>query len=80
MKSIHGAGILHGDIRLENILVDDLGGVTIIDFGHSRQCDDQEAKDEEYARLRHFLRLARKSLTSGDVSFLDVALSQQETG
>jgi len=56
LTSIHRAGILHGDIRQENILVRDLG-VTIIDFGHSKQCDDQEAKDKECARLRYFLGL-----------------------
>ncbi|KIL58786.1 hypothetical protein M378DRAFT_132107 [Amanita muscaria Koide BX008] len=60
LKSIHRAGILHGDIRLENILMGD-SGVTIIDFGHSKHCDDQEAKDKEFARLRHFLRLAHES-------------------
>jgi serine/threonine protein kinase len=59
LESIHRAGILHGDIRRENILIGD-SGVTIIDFGHSKQChDDQGAKDEELACLRHFLGLAR---------------------
>jgi tRNA A-37 threonylcarbamoyl transferase component Bud32 len=48
--SIHHAGILHGDIRRENILVSD-SGVTIVDFSHSKKCDDQGAMDEEYARL-----------------------------
>ncbi|KIL60515.1 hypothetical protein M378DRAFT_14077 [Amanita muscaria Koide BX008] len=60
MESIHHAGILHGDIRQENILMGDLG-VTIIDFGQSKQCDDQEAKDEEFARLRYFLGFACES-------------------
>lgn len=35
--------------------------VTIIDFGQSKQCDDQGAKDEEFARVRHFLGLAGES-------------------
>lgn len=56
LKSIHGAGILHGDIRRANILIGDLG-VTIIDFGHSKQCDDQEAKDREIAQLCYCLHL-----------------------
>jgi len=60
LESIHRAGILHGDIRRENILIGD-SGVTIIDFGHSKQCHDQGAKDEELACLRHFLGLARKN-------------------
>ena len=50
LASIHRADILHGDIRLENILVSD-SGVTIVDFSHSKQCDDPRAMDEEYARL-----------------------------
>ncbi|KIM88062.1 hypothetical protein PILCRDRAFT_63060 [Piloderma croceum F 1598] len=53
LVSIHHAGILHGDIRRENILVSD-SGVTIIDFSHSKQCDDQGAMDIEYARLCSF--------------------------
>ena len=53
LVSIHRAGILHGDIRRENILVSDLG-VTIIDFSHSKHCDDQGAI-EEYAQLCSFL-------------------------
>ena len=44
LASIHRAGILQGDIRRENILVSD-SGVTIIDFSHSEECDDQEAMD-----------------------------------
>jgi len=54
LESIHRAGILHGDIRWENILVSD-SGVTIIDFSHSKQCDDQGAMDKECVRLCSFL-------------------------
>jgi len=54
LESIHNAGILHGDIRPENILIDDLG-VTIIDFGHGTRCCNQKAKHEEYAYLRSIL-------------------------
>ncbi|KIM75061.1 hypothetical protein PILCRDRAFT_13876 [Piloderma croceum F 1598] len=58
LQSIHRAGILHGDIRQENILVSDFG-VTIIDFGHSKQCDDQGAKDRECTRLRYILGMRK---------------------
>jgi serine/threonine protein kinase len=57
LDSIHGAGILHGDISPENILIGD-SGVAIIDFGHSKKCDDQRAKDEELIQLRDLLGLA----------------------
>src|SRR6266576_1626144 len=48
LESLHRA-MLHGDIRRANTLIVDLG-VTIIDFGHSEQCDDQGAKDKELAQ------------------------------
>jgi tRNA A-37 threonylcarbamoyl transferase component Bud32 len=54
LTSIHRAGILHGDIRRENILTSELG-VTIIDFSHSTQCDDQRAMHKKYAQLRFSL-------------------------
>ena len=59
LKSIHRVGVLHGDVRETNILISDLR-VTIIDFGHSEQCDDQETKDEELAQLRSCLGLEGK--------------------
>jgi tRNA A-37 threonylcarbamoyl transferase component Bud32 len=59
LESIHDAGILHGDIRRENILIGDFG-ITIIDFAHSKQSANQEAKDEELFQLRYFLGLAGK--------------------
>jgi len=49
-------GMLHRDIHPENILMSDLG-VTIINFSHSKQCNDQEAMDKEYAQLQFFLGL-----------------------
>ena len=30
-------------------------GLTIIDFSHSRVCDDQDAKNKEYSELRSIL-------------------------
>ena len=54
LESIHRAGIFHGDIRPENILLGD-SGVTIIDFGHSIQSDNQRAKDKEFAWLRRLV-------------------------
>jgi serine/threonine protein kinase len=53
LESIHCAGVLHGDISPENILICDSG----IDFGHSKKCDDKRAKDEELTQLRDLLGL-----------------------
>ncbi|KAK2467449.1 hypothetical protein APHAL10511_000304 [Amanita phalloides] len=57
LKSIHRAGVLHGDIREENILIGD-SGVTIVDFAYSKQCDNQRHKNQEFALLRNILGLA----------------------
>ena len=54
MAEIHHADILHGDLRLDNILVID-SGLTIIDFSHSRVCVNQDAKKKEYLELRTLL-------------------------
>ena len=43
LKEIHAADILHGDLRLDNILVAD-SGLTIIEFGRSQVCSDLDAK------------------------------------
>ena len=56
LASIHDAGLLHGDIRKENIVASD-AGVTLIDFSHSTQCGDQRAKDQEYNLFRYLLGL-----------------------
>jgi len=57
LESIHCGGILHGDIRPDNILISD-SGITIIDFGDSKKCDNKRAKDEELTQLRDLLGLA----------------------
>lgn len=42
---IHNAGIVHRDIKLNNILLDARGGVVLSDFGVSRFCSGQLRKD-----------------------------------
>ncbi|KAF9518757.1 hypothetical protein BS47DRAFT_194993 [Hydnum rufescens UP504] len=54
LELIHNAGLLHGDIREENILVSDLG-ITIIDFAYSKQCRDRKAMNKEYRLLQYIL-------------------------
>jgi len=38
LNFIHSAGILHRDIKMENILVDENCDIKICDFGLSRRC------------------------------------------
>jgi len=56
LESIHRINILHDDIRPENVLVSE-SGITIIDFGHSRQCNNQVTKHKEYQRFCTLLGL-----------------------
>jgi Predicted choline kinase involved in LPS biosynthesis len=52
---IHAAGVLHGDLRLENLLVTDTGDVTIIDFDQGRNGASEDELREEYALLYDML-------------------------
>lgn len=55
LESIHHAGIIHNDIRPVNILIGD-SGVTIIDFGHAKRCNNEKAKDAERKIFQSILR------------------------
>ena len=59
LECIHRAGILHGDIRHDNILIGD-SEITIIDFSHSEESANQKAEDRELSHLRYLLGLAKK--------------------
>ena len=61
LESIQLAGILHGDIRRKDILIGDLGELRSSTLGIRNKCDDQGAKDEEFAWLCSFLGLAGES-------------------
>ncbi|KAF9037352.1 hypothetical protein BDZ89DRAFT_1061508 [Hymenopellis radicata] len=56
MTSIHAAGVLHRDLRTWNILVNDAGGISIIDFDRSNI--DAQEKDfrVEWERLEKLLK------------------------
>jgi len=49
LSTLHNNQIVHGDIRLENFLIDQNGKVKIIDFGFSRF--KEEIFEEEWQRL-----------------------------
>ena len=54
---IHGYGILHGDIKKENLLLDDAGNTFIIDFGFSKKNVSLEEQEIEREELIHCLSL-----------------------
>lgn len=47
---IHNEGIIHRDIKLNNILLNDKGGVTLSDFGISRFVDDRIRREVDVTR------------------------------
>lgn len=55
MKNIHAAGVRHQDIRPPNLLIDDAGNATILDFDRADLNSSLGARSREYARLVHLL-------------------------
>ena len=55
LENIHKAGILHNDIKKENILVDEDGNPSIIDFGFSTRTNSKEDQIEEIFVLRQLI-------------------------
>ena len=54
LKSIHDAKVLHRDLRLENLLVQDSGDVAIIDFDRAKVAPEDGLR-EEYEDLQSLL-------------------------
>jgi serine/threonine protein kinase len=40
LKKLHGIGIAHGDVKLENFMISDEDDVMLIDFGYSNSIED----------------------------------------
>jgi hypothetical protein len=43
VRKLHDKGIVHGDMKLENMLLDNQGKVRLCDFGEARYVDEDEA-------------------------------------
>jgi serine/threonine protein kinase len=58
LEAIHKHGILHNDIREENILIDDNGDVYLIDFGMASRADKKKKRklfEEEQLKYSNLL-------------------------
>src|ERR1700729_408171 len=51
LMAIHLAGVHHGDLRYENLLINDSGKVTIIDLDRATLNASESAREEEYRKL-----------------------------
>ena len=47
MKEIHKFDVLHGDIRRQNLLINDTGNAVIIDFDQAKISSSAKAKEKE---------------------------------
>jgi serine/threonine protein kinase len=51
LREIHQAGVLHCDHRPQNLLLDEFGGATIIDFDRSEKHPSKAKMKRECAEL-----------------------------
>ena len=47
IEVVHGAGYVHNDLKLDNIIMSDAGFLKIIDFGFATKYYTSESKDSE---------------------------------
>ncbi|KDQ20408.1 hypothetical protein BOTBODRAFT_169166 [Botryobasidium botryosum FD-172 SS1] len=56
LGEIHKAGVIHGDIRAQNLLVNESGEVTVIDFDAAFKCASRRAAKREHGVLHRVLK------------------------
>ena len=55
LEDIHKAGVIHGDLCPQNLLIDQLGKASIIDFDQAREGALEQDKKREHTELVHIL-------------------------
>ncbi|RDX48820.1 kinase-like protein [Lentinus brumalis] len=75
------AGYVHGDLKLENVLVDEMGVCKIGDFGMSRKIgdidDDVESDDEEAEFGREKVNILHRSRTISQANLTHMSFGRQ---
>ena len=65
LKSIHKAGVIHGDIRLSNLCVNDAGEAFIIDFSHAEKSSSRATMDYMDLRICVPIWISKNMTTKG---------------
>lgn len=52
LQVVHSVGMLHGDIRPENIMVSGTDKAVLLDFGFAGRCIDRKCQREELNQLK----------------------------
>ena len=73
IRTIHEAGISHGDLTTHNILWDDEGGLSIIDFGLAQITEDLEPMGLDLQVLNECLKASHPSIEGAiDLSLIHI--------
>ncbi len=67
LRSIHGAEILHGDIRLPNLCATPSGEAFIVDFSHATKSRSREEEGQEIRELSHILGMDSPTKSATEV-------------
>ena len=53
MAAIHQAGIIHGDLKPQNVMISELGAVKILDFGIAQESHGNQAVNASHATIQY---------------------------
>jgi tRNA A-37 threonylcarbamoyl transferase component Bud32 len=56
LRSLHNAGVIHNDLEARNLLMNDKGQTTIIDFSHARFSNNKDSMEVEMRLLTNIVR------------------------
>ena len=66
VSHLHARNVMHGDIKLQNVLVDDHGRIRLCDFGHSRYMTDEECEKSTLRATRGTPAYACPEIMNGE--------------
>lgn len=55
LKYLHSHNLIHRDLKLENVLVDEYGHIKLIDFGFSKQISDQDERTISFVGTPNYM-------------------------